>query len=107
MLTHSSVCFTCQTEDGDTHVSHLVKNLPTFSTASNSVVLSAAAFIAWKYPCLENPCYPFVDLSSFLDLQNSSASHESSNLSIHPLYEAWCDILCDAIIKRSAVRHND
>ncbi len=104
MLKSSSVSFVAQDREGMTHIAPVVSSVQTFTSACNSVVLSAAAYIAWKYPTLQHPWYPNFDLSK---LPTPEATHESANLSLHPLFEGWCDIICQAILEGDAVRQND
>lgn len=104
MLQSSSISFVAQNLLGNTEVVSVVSSIPTFTSASNSVVLSSAAYIAWKYPTLQHPWYPNEDLSA---LPEAEESYESSNLSLHPLFEGWCDIISESILNGDAVRHND
>lgn len=104
MLKSSSVSFVAQNLQGNSEVISVVSNLPTFTSASNSVVLSAAAYIAWRYPTLKHPLYPTQDLSN---LPEAEESHKSASLSLHPLFEGWCDIISKSILNGDAVRHND
>ena len=83
MLKSSSVSFAALNRQGDTEVVSVVCGLPTFTSASHSVVLSAAAYISWRYPTLQHPWYPSQDLST---LPKPEESHESASLSLHPLF---------------------
>ena len=69
------------------------------------MVLSAAAYIVWRQQTLEHPWYPGFDLSG---LPNKKPDYKCENLSLHPLFEAWCDIIVQAILDGFAVRqHNE
>ena len=63
MLSKSSVSFYAQDQHGYTHSILIAEDVPTYPTASNSVLLSLAAFISWKYPNLPHPHYPSLPLN--------------------------------------------
>ena len=104
MLQNSSVALYAQDQSGMTRVVTLVDQIPTFSSASNSVVLSAAAYISWKYPTLQHPAYPGFDLSS---LPEPTSDYKSADLSLHPLFEGWCDLISTAMFEGHAIRKNN
>lgn len=93
MLRHSTFAFTSQLSNGSFAFYHLGEIIPTFYTASNSVILSLASYITWKFPNLKHPNYMDFKLDGNFKQKKFPCSH----LSLHPLFEAWSDTLCKSI----------
>lgn len=77
-----------------------------FPSASNSAILSLAAYLVWKYPSLipegTNDMLP----TNMLNYPRED-TFPSPSLSLHPYFELWSDKLCDAIFKGFARREEN
>ena len=67
-------------------VYYVDERVDAFSAASNSVILSMAAYLTWKFPKLSHPAH----INKKIKVPISGANFPSPFLSVHPLFEEWC-----------------
>lgn len=102
MLSASTLAFVHRTPQTQI-VYYLGLTVPTFHSASNSVILSLAAYITWKFPYLSHP-----ELPDFAIVEHChSEVFPSAELSYHPLHEAWADCLCQCVVREMAIREGN
>ena len=100
MLTHAKLAFLLPTHNNQTIVLKLKRPISTFPSASNSVVLSLAAYLLWTFPDLPHPEHKNV-------YKNLDETYPSSYLSLHPLFELWTITFCETILAKNAIREGD
>lgn len=106
MLRFATLVFIHPTENHQIKAFKLKQSVKVFNSASNSAILSLAAYLTWKYPALIPE-----GASDILSTNVSSLPREdtfpSPCLSLHPYFELWSDKLCDAIFKGFARREEN
>lgn len=62
MLSASSLAFVVKGTNNTSTSFRVCSDVETFPSASNSVILSMAAYLTWKYPNLIHPLYPEIEI---------------------------------------------
>ena len=100
MLTHAKVAFLLPPHNNHTIALKMKHSVPTYPAASNSVILSLAAYFGYMFPELPHPSHP----NTYKKVDDT---YPSPYLSLHPLFELWVVTFCEAVLRREGIREGD
>jgi hypothetical protein len=100
MLRNCKIVFSAANTKQKYEIFFVNKLIETFPSASNSVLMSTAAYLVYKFPTLPHPRL----MKDKLPHNRIDQSEQSPYLSLHPLFDEWVDTFVESVLKGNACR---